>query len=234
MISHFILSTIQEDKVLEQLNLILKSSTHNKSYYDSITEYLTIKYNNSKESLSKDKVEAIVDSVIDKITISSSGLEKAAITLFGIQNLYIVSQGIGIIYDNQVKIDELLSTLEKYPLEERVNAAKTIMHGLFRITNGERNKKIKKAMININTATLSLNGRLSYELFLVAIEVVKARKDLHSDIEMLLESTDKKLKYSTEVIRLKGLLNHIVKNIGLKEFSKSLRKVNKITSRFTN
>ncbi|WP_456311485.1 SIR2 family protein [Serratia proteamaculans] len=234
MISHFILSTIQEDKVLEQLNLILKSSTHNKSYYDSITEYLTIKYNNSKESLSKDKVEAIVDSVIDKITISSSGLEKAAITLFGIQNLYIVSQGIGIIYDNQVKIDELLSILEKYPLEERVNAAKTIMHGLFRITNGERNKKIKKAMININTATLSLNGRLSYELFLVAIEVVKARKDLHSDIEMLLESTDKKLKYSTEVIRLKGLLNHIVKNIGLKEFSKSLRKVNKITSRFTN
>jgi len=232
MISHFKLSIEQEEKVLDQLNSILKSSFHNISYYDTLIEYLTIRFNNYKESLPAKKIKSILDTIIDKITISSGGYEKLAITQFGNQNIYSISNSIGIVYDDDAKIDELISTLKEYPINERINSAKTILYGLSRITQGRNNKKIKTTMIEMNKNASPHNIKLCYELFLVAIEVVQPRQELPSDIESLVKSVDKKLTYSTQLLELQSLLNHIVKILGLKSFSKALRKVKKITVRF--
>lgn len=232
MISHCKLSDEQEREVLEQLDIILKSSFHSISFYDVLIEYLTIRFNNSKDSLPPSQVKSILDSIIDKITISSGGYEKLAITQFGNQNIYSILNGIGIVYDDDSRIDAVLSTLKKYPINERINSAKTIMYGLFRITKGENNKKIKKAMLDVSKNTCPKNVMLGYELFLVAIEILQSRQELPSDIEFLIESIDKEITYSSEVLRLQELLNHIVKKIGVKDFSKALRKIKKITSRF--
>ena len=234
MISHFSLSDKQEVKVLEQLDIILKSSLHNISFYDSLIEYLTIRFNNSKASLPPNKVKSILDGIIDKITMSSGYHEKLAITQFGNQNIYSILNAIGIVYDDDSRIDAILSTLNDYPISERIKSAKTIMYGLFRITQGKNNKKIKKAMLDVIGSADSKNVMLSYELFLVAVDILHARQELPSDIEFLIESIDKKITYSTEVLGLQELLNHIVKKRGLKDFSKALRKIKKITSRFNH
>lgn len=232
MISHFMLSQEQEEKVLDQLNTILESSFHNLSFYDTITEYLTIRFNNNKESLPAGKVKTTLDHIVDKISISSGGYEKLAITQFGNQNIYSISKSIGVVYDDDARINALISTLKEYPINERIKSAKTILYGLFRITQGKNNRKIKSTMIGMNKKLSSQNVKLCYELFLVASGVVRPRKDLPSDIESLIESVDKKLTYSTEVIELQGLLDHVVKKLGLKNYSNALKNINKITARF--
>ncbi|HEG0621627.1 TPA: SIR2 family protein [Yersinia enterocolitica] len=232
MISHCDLSEEQEEKVLYQLNTTLKSSYHNILFYDTVTEYLTIRFNKVKNVLPRNKIIEIIDTVIDKITVDSGGHEKIAIIRLGMQNLYTISENLGVVYEDDERIDLLLSTLKKYLTSEKIQSARTIMYGMYTITKGTNKEKIKDLMTSIDMENISLNERLLYELFLVATKITRPRHNLHLDIESFIKSIDKNIKFSSEIEYMRKLLRHIVKVNELKSFSSALRKINRVVSKF--
>ncbi len=69
-------------------------------------------------------------------------------------------------------------------------------------------------------------------MFLAAVKITPPYPDLFRDVENMINSYDKNLRYSTEVLHVQKLLNFLVKKLELKEFSTALRKVNRIVARF--
>ncbi|HDL6856225.1 TPA: hypothetical protein PXL41_004123, partial [Yersinia enterocolitica] len=151
IISHSDLFGEQENSVLEVINKVLKSGVHNITFYKYLTEYVTVRYNYNQESISK----VFLREIIDKVTGISGGHEKIAIVDQGITNLFIIANNIGIDYDDQNRVTELLSLFSKYPEHEKVRAAQTIIYDVFRISNRKLRSRIKKELNKINVNSLS-------------------------------------------------------------------------------
>ncbi|HBH6912855.1 SIR2 family protein [Serratia marcescens] len=232
MISHCSLSKEQEERVLEQLTMTLKKPFHNIAYYDTTIEYLTIRFNRIKNDLPQKNIIEIIDTIIDKITLMSGGHEKIAIIQNGLHNLYIIAEFLGIVYDNEDKVKLLLSTLKKYPIDDKIQSARSIMYGLFRITKGENKKRIKRAMSSINLSNVTQEERITYELFLVATEITLPRNDLSLATEAFIDSIDQRINYSSNIKHMQGLLRHIVKKNNLDSFSNALKMINRVVSKF--
>lgn len=226
------LSTEQDAAALKIINEILKYSYHNLAFYDALSEYITLRYNNHKDNLSLTGINSIINTIIEKLVNNDlGGYEKIAIVNRGLASLFTVANNLGVVFDDENKIDKLLNEVNFYTSTERARAAETIIYDLYRITKGDIKNRLKLFIKNTPTESFSEEKKVRFELFLLAAEMLESYSELPHKVENLIEKY-RGFSINTEAETILGLLKYIVTKLKLNEFSTALSMLEEIVSSY--
>jgi hypothetical protein len=226
------LSVEHDEAVLKIINESLIESYHNIAFYDSLSEYIVVRYNRGESHISKFGLQNVIDSILNKIASDNlGGYERIAIVNRGLPDLFSIAKNMKIEFNDSVKAKKILAQISEYSDSDRARASATLVFDLYNISSGQVSEILKEFILNTPISKFNEEKKVRFELFLLASEITDEYNDLPKRVEKIIPRF-KAYSFNTEAESMLRILTYLVEKRGLNEFKQVMEELKKIVDKY--
>jgi hypothetical protein len=220
----FILSiTDFSDTLIKNIFSIVNNLMINRSngikLFQSLNLFLGLQYRLYKKQIEKNIFIDIIETLIKKILDNKMNLNEAvAISGNYLSNLYGYASTLGLIFEKDNIINNLLEKLSEYDFEFRQNIINNFLLNVYQIANEKTKNIIKDYVLTYKLDDeLEEHEKISFKNALVILEIKKFENNQIDEINTYIDSYIRERKFSSILYGLDKQIDYMVEKMNIKE-----------------
>ena len=212
------------------INDLIKNESNGIKLFQSLNFFLGLQYKLYKKQIDKNIFSNLFETLIAKIIDNKMNKnESIAISRNYLSCLYGYASVVGVIFENDIVINNLLTDLSKYDYNFKHNIIHNFLLNIYQIANEKIRNIIRNFVLSYKPDDkLEDHEKISYKNALVILEIKKIEKDQIDEINKYINSYIKENKFSSILYGLIKQIDYMVEKMNIKELKDALDKIKKI------
>jgi hypothetical protein len=222
------------ENIFSMINKLISGESNGIRLFKSLNLFLGLQYRLYKTPIEKQIFISVIETLIKKISDKKmNGYEVIAISGNYLSNLYGYASTVGVIFENDIIVNELLANLSEYDYEFKLNIIHNILLNVYQIANDNIKNIIRDYVLLFELKDeIPVFEKITYKNALVILDIKKIEKDQIDEIDTYIESSIRQNSFSSVLYGLDKQIDYMTSKMNIKELSDVSDKIKNLIKKF--